>query len=90
MVLNIGSAVTGPEVLLKTVSMASNIGKPPTGLITANFDLRGATPEEIKSTTQVKYYYRDMPQAFGGRGTMIEGDFLQSVPALHDLLTRRE
>ena len=96
-VLNIGSAVTGPEVLLKTVSMASNIGKPPTGLITANFDLRGATPEEIKSTTQVKYYYRDMksivtriPQAFRGRGTMIEGDFLQSVPALHDLLTRRE
>ena len=94
-VLNVGSAVTGPEVLLKTVSMAANIGKPPEGLITANFDLRAAGPEDIVYPGQHKYYYRDIksvvtriPQAFHGKGYMVAGNFLDSIPALYDLLTR--
>ena len=94
-VLNVGSAVTGPEVLLKTVSMAANVGKPPTGLITANFDLRAGGSDDIIDPSQARYYYRDIksvvtriPEAFGGRGYMVEGNFLDSLPALHDLLTR--
>ena len=39
-VLNIGSAVTGPEVLLKAVSIAANTGNVPNGILTADFDLR--------------------------------------------------
>ncbi len=94
-VINLGSAVTGPEVLLKTVSMAANVGKPPTGLITANFDLRGGGLP-LSHPSQPTFYYRDIksvvtriPQAFGGRGYMVEGNFLDSLPALYDLLNRR-
>lgn len=94
-VLNVGSAITGPEVLLKTVSMAANIGHPPTGLVTANFDLRTGTKEDIDDPLKEKYYYRDIksvvtriPQAFGGRGYMVAGNYLDSFPALFDLLTR--
>jgi hypothetical protein len=94
-ILNIGSAVTGPEVLLKTVSMAANIGMPPMGLVTANFDLRTGSPEDIRDPSQHKFYFREIkstvtriPQAFEGRGYMVAGNFLDSIPALHDLLTR--
>jgi len=94
-VLNVGSAVTGPEVLLKTVSMAANIGHPATGLITANFDLRAADWDADIHPSQAGYYFRDMksivsriPEAFGGRGLMVRGNFLDSIPALYDLLTR--
>ena len=94
-VLNIGSAVTGPEVLLKTVSMAANVGRPPNGLITANFDMRAADWACDIRPSQPGYYFRDMksvvsriPQAFDGHGYMVQGNFLDTVPALHDLLTR--
>lgn len=93
--LNIGSAVTGPEVLLKAVSMAANVGKPPRGLVTANFDLRSGGDNPLSHPSQPTHYYRDLksvvlriPEAFGGRGHMIEGNFLDSMPALHDLLVR--
>jgi len=36
--LNCGSAVILPEVFLKCVSLAANLGHPPRGLVTANFD----------------------------------------------------
>lgn len=92
-VLNVGSAVTGPEVLLKAVSMAANVGKPPEGLITANFDLRSPTATWASDPSQANYYFRDqksvvtrIPQAFGGTGYMVEGNFLDSLPALYDLL----
>jgi len=94
-VLNIGSAVTGPEVLLKTVSMASNIGCPPEKLITANFDLRAGTPKDIVNPGNAGYYYRDIksvitriPQAFGGSGYMVAGNFMETIPAFYELLTK--
>ena len=93
-VLNVGSAVTGPEVLLKAVSIAANVGKPPTGIVTGNLDLRAATPEDTDDPEQAKYYYRDVkstvtriPRAFGGRGYMVQGHFRDSIPALYDMLT---
>ncbi len=79
-VLNIGSAVTGPEVLLKAVSMAANVGLAPKGLITADFDLRPQGPVKAGEDTH-PYYFRDqksivtrIPEAFGGKGYYIEGD----------------
>ena len=75
--------------------MAANIGCPPRGLITANFDLRAASWDANIHPSQAGFYYRDMksvvtriPEAFGGHGYMVQGNFLDTMPALYDLLTR--
>jgi len=93
-VLNIGSAVTGPEVLLKAVSMAANVGRPPTGLVCATFDLRPVAPGEVLDDAKPGYYFRDsksvatrIPEAFGGRGYYVRGNFKDTLPALYKLLT---
>ncbi len=78
--LNIGSAVTGPEVLLKAVSMAANIGEPPRGIVTADFDLRDHISGEMIDETSPFYYMRDqksvvtrVPSAYGGEGYYVQG-----------------
>jgi hypothetical protein len=94
--LNIGSAVTGPEVFLKAVSMASNIGKPPLKLITANFDLKDfKNLEEIDESSQY-YYYRDqksvlerIPKAFNGESIYIKGNQINTFPILYKELIKR-
>jgi hypothetical protein len=70
-ILNIGSAVTGPEVLLKAVSIAANTGSVPNGIITADFDMRedmsqafsprlkGGTPSPQNDESSQGYYFRD-------------------------------
>ncbi len=87
--LNVGSAVTGPEVFLKAASMAGNIGKAPKNIITADFDLRPYKPEHITNESTVGYYYRDqksivtrVPEAYGGKGYYIEGNQKQTIPLL--------
>ncbi len=95
-VLNIGSAVTGPEVLLKAVSMAANIGAPPKGLITADFDLRPQGP--VRCGEEVHpYYFRDqksvvtrIPEAFDGRGCYVEGDQKKTFVRLFQKLTESQ
>ena len=89
-VLNIGSAVQGPEVLLKAISMAANIGKTPGKIITADFDLRSYDSKQMADESSVGYYFRDqksivtrVPQAFGGTGYYIQGDQKQTVPLLY-------
>jgi hypothetical protein len=88
-VLNIGSAVTGPEVLLKAVSMAANVGSVPRGVLTADFDLREHEPRQMTDESTQGYYFRDqksvvtrIPQAFGGRGLYIQGDQTRTFPFL--------
>ncbi len=92
-VLNIGSAVTGPEVLLKAMSMAANVGHRPDGIVTANFDLRPGDPEAVEDESRPGYYYRDVksvvtriPSAFGGRGYHIAAPHQETIPALYRLL----
>lgn len=94
-VLNVGSAVTGPEVLLKTVSMVSNVGSPCRGIITGDFDIRPADFDEARDESKATYYFRDIksvvtriPEAFGGKGYYIRGLFEQTIPALYQLLLR--
>lgn len=89
-VLNIGSAVTGPEVLLKAVSMAANVGNVPRGILTADFDLREHNPRQMADEASQGYYFRDqksvvtrIPEAFGGRGLYIQGDQKQTIPLLY-------
>jgi len=88
--LNIGSAVTGPEVLLKAVSMAANTGSVPNNIITADFDLRDHEPEAMSDESSQGYYFRDqksivnrIPQAFAGEGFYIQGDQKQTFPLLY-------
>ena len=93
-VLNIGSAVTGPEVLLKAVSMAANVGSVPQGILTADFDLREHKVGHMTDEAAQGYYFRDqksvvtrIPEAFGGRGLYIQGDQKQTVPLLYKYLS---
>jgi len=92
-ILNIGSAVTGPEVFLKAASMAGNIGRVPDNIITANFDLRPYNPANFTNENSVGYYYRDqksivtrVPQAYGGKGFYIGGNQKQTFPILYKKL----
>jgi hypothetical protein len=89
-VLNIGSAVTGPEVLLKAASMAANIGAVPRDILTADFDLRRHDPAQMADERAQGYYFRDqksvvtrIPQAFGGRGFYVQGDQRATFPLLY-------
>jgi hypothetical protein len=95
-VLNVGSAVTAPEVLLKAVSMAGNVGRPPRGLLTADFDLRPYDPRVMADESAAGYYFRDqksivtrIPKAFGGEGLYIHGDQRVTLPALYQAIIRR-
>jgi len=88
--LNIGSAVTGPEVLLKAVSMAANTGNVPNNIITADFDLRDYSSEAMSDESSKGYYFRDqksvvtrIPQAFAGKGFYIQGNQKQTFPLLY-------
>jgi hypothetical protein len=94
--LNVGSAVTGPEVILKAVSMAANIGEPPMNLITADFDIRPANLDHMTNEHKHSYYYRDVksvvtriPDSFEGKGHYIQGDFFQAIPALYQKIRER-
>ena len=89
-ILNVGCAITGPEVLLKAVSMAANIGRVPDKIITADFDLRDYQPKQLTDESAQGYYLRDqksivtrIPQAFNGKGFYIQGNQKQTIPALY-------
>ena len=89
-VLNIGSAVTGPEVLLKAVSIAANTGSVPNGILTADFDLRDRNPGAMSDESSQGYYFRDqksivtrIPQSFAGKGFYIQGNQKQTFPLLY-------
>jgi hypothetical protein len=88
--LNIGSAVVGPEVLLKAVSMAANTGHAANNIITADFDLRDYDGGAMGDESCPGYYFRDqksivtrIPQAFGGKGFYIQGNQEQTFPLLY-------
>ena len=88
--LNISSAVTGPEVLLKAVSMAGNIGKAPAGIITGDFDLKPYCVDNMRNESSPDYYSRHqksvatrIPQAFSGKGYYIQGDHRVTLPRLY-------
>lgn len=94
-ILNIGSAVTGPEVFLKAASMVGNINQTPNDILTANFDLRPYNPETATNESSVGYYFRDqksivarIPQAYGGKGFYIEGNQILTFPYLYQQLIK--
>ena len=93
--LNVGSAVTGPEVLLKAVSMAANVGHPPRGIITADFDIRPFGPKNMSNEESYHYYFRDqksvvtrIPNSFGGKGLYIQGNQKLTIPVLYQYIIK--
>lgn len=93
--LNIGSAVTGPEVYLKALSMSRNVarehGESISDFTTAVFDLV-PLPADWRNGTRPKddpfYYFRPWKTilvrtvADGGRSVYICGDHRDTIPAL--------
>ncbi|MBN2271373.1 MAG: hypothetical protein JXN61_12210, partial [Sedimentisphaerales bacterium] len=95
-VLNIGSAVTGPEVLLKAVSMAANTGSGPKNIVTADFDIREYRPDQMSDESSAGYYCRDqksvvarIPQAFEGKSYYVQGNQKQTIALLFKMIIER-
>ena len=98
--LNMGTAVMGPEVYLKALSMARNVahqqGRQIRRFATAVFDLpalgEGLHSEAPK--TDPRYYFRPFKTvlvrtvADGGTSDYVQGDHRQTVPALYDAVIR--
>ncbi len=92
--LNFGSAVTGPEVYLKALSMARNVahqeGRKITNFTTAVFDLLSIREdtEETPEKSDPRYYFRPWKTilsrtvADGGRGYYIQGEHKDTVSNL--------
>ncbi|MFO7637410.1 MAG: hypothetical protein R6W96_08890 [Clostridia bacterium] len=92
--LNFGSAVIGPEVFLKALSISRNMGFDVFRFTTANFDLvqLGDYKSDI-GYEDPNYYYRprknivNRPVSRGGTGYHFSVDHQVSIPNLHRELT---
>ena len=89
--LNIGSAVTGPEVLLKAVSMCANTGRKPHKVIFADFDMRPEPDTENFDEEYFYYYFRDqksitrrVPEAFDCSGYYVQGNITDTFKGLYE------
>jgi len=88
--LNFGSGVIGPEVFLKALSIARNLGYPTFDITTANFDLKDLGDYRAKiGCDDPDYYYRprknvvNRPTCTGGRGWHFTVDHKVSIPSLY-------
>jgi phosphoheptose isomerase len=88
--LNFGSAVTGPEVFLKSLTIARNLGHTVSDIVTGNFDLFPLQDAHAQvSKENPVYYYRPRknivirPPSLGGQGYHIIGDHRLTIPNLH-------
>lgn len=77
--LNIGSAVTLPEVFLKAVTLVRNLGHPLTDITTANFDF-------IQSYRPLTNVVRRPTADGAGRGFSITGHHELTIPLLAAVL----
>lgn len=91
--LNFGSAVTGPEVFLKALTIARNLGHEVFHFTTANFDLRPLPDYHTPvKESEPDYYNRprkniiNRPTSRGGAGFHITGDHKLTIPSLHQRL----
>lgn len=94
--LNFGSGVIGPEVFLKALSIARNLGYPTYRITTANFDLIDLGDYRAKiGYDDPNYYYRprknivNRPTSMGGKGWHFCGDHKVTIPNLYKKLIAR-
>lgn len=93
--LNYGTAVVGPEVYLKALSMARNVahndGREIKSITTAVFDLLdlGEDTEHEPPKSDSRYYFRPYKTilvrtvADGGKSFYVQGDHRKTLPALY-------
>lgn len=89
--LNFGSAVTGPEVFLKALTIVRNLGHTVAHITTANFDLLslGDDYHGPAGYDDPVYYYRprkniiNRPTSLGGHGYHVTGDHADTIPTLY-------
>jgi hypothetical protein len=100
--LNIGSAVMGPEVYLKALTMARNVasqeGRSIQRFTTGVFDLVPLDEDRVRqeaARSEPAYYFRPYKTilvrtvADGGESYYVEGDHRSTVPTLYHLLVER-
>jgi len=99
--LNVGTAVMGPEVFLKALAMGRNVahqqGRTIRDFATAVFDLvpLGDATDAEAPKTDPRYYFRPYKTvlvrsvADGGRSYYVQGDHALTVPALYDRILAR-
>ena len=94
--MNFGSGVIGPEVFLKALSIARNLGYPTFDITTANFDLIDLGDYRVDlGYENPQYYYRprknivNRPVSRGGMGWHFCGDHRQTIPNLYSRLAAR-
>ena len=100
--LNIGTAVMGPEVYLKALTMARNAavqeGRAIAHFTTAVFDLQPLGEGDIRkeaSKTDPRYYFRPYKTilvrtvADGGESYYVQGDHASTVPTLYHLIVEK-
>jgi len=98
-VLNIGTAVMGPEVYLKALAMARNVamqeGRTISHFTTAVFDLVQLNTEDVRHEapkTDPRYYFRPYKTilvrtvADGGESYYVQGDHRSTIPSLYHLI----
>jgi deoxyhypusine synthase len=81
-VLNVGSAVNLPEVFLKALTIARNLGHDVREFTTANFDFL----DMYRPRTRIV----EWPRVLGCTGFDVRGRHRDTIPALHRALTARE
>ena len=93
--MNFGSGVIGPEVFLKAISIARNLGYPTFDITTANFDLIDLGDYRCKlGYEHPQYYYRprknivNRPVSCGGKGWHFCGDHQETIPNLYEKLMK--
>ncbi len=98
--LNIGTAVMGPEVYLKALSMARNVarqkGETLGRFTTAVFDLQDLGPDLSSEAdkTEARYYFRPFKTILvrtvrdGGESYYVRQDHTVSIPVLHHEIVR--
>lgn len=100
--LNIGTAVMGPEVYLKALSMARNVaaqeGRAIAHFTTAVFDLIALGEADLRTEapkTDPRYYFRPYKTilvrtvADGGESFYVQGDHANTVPTLYHLILEK-
>lgn len=94
--LNFGSGVIGPEVFLKALSIARNLGYPTFKITTANFDLINLGDYRSKiGYSDPNYYYRprknivNRPTSVDGKGWHFCGDHKETIPNLYKKLIKK-
>lgn len=90
--LNFGSAISGPEIFLKALSLARNKGLSIRGLTAANFDIVPVFAAPPMSIDDPEYHYRprrvmiDRLQEIGGNGYLFHGLHQVTIPHLFHAL----